>query len=471
MKIGCSSAHRSSGGASSTSTTSLGSTSASAWWPPPRPRSTRAGDEPGKRRGERPRDRSRRSSIAARSRRHRPRRSSDGFASQQSRSHHRLWLDPDSGALPRVDSPAWRECDRVPLPIVQGDSDGPDLDCRNRSRRPRAAGLLRARTLPPVDLERVSIQTVMVVTRVSEHQRCMTSPHIAQVGCAPGMTDKVLEVWLGRKDSNLFLHLLIQSQAPYRLATPQWMVTQPDSRSSRPGRRFVSGDRASQPAAAGSRAIERRLVMLTARNVKQPAWQRYPAGNVMTSLDRMIPTLVHIQTHLDDDLKLESLARGGWRDTEPLLPHVRRRRSASRRAPTSSDCASSGRPSCSSSDRASVLEIALDSGFQSHETFTRAFGRRFGIAPSRWRQGPGSFPATADAPEERRRSLAEELPEGSLSPTTIRTLRSLPVLFQRHVGPYDEVPPTMWSRVRAAAGRRRIATKGMLLGVAHDAPS
>lgn len=29
----------------------------------------------------------------------------------------------------------------------------------------------------------------------------------------------------------------------------------------------------------------------------------------MTSLDRMIPTLVHIQTHLDDDLKLEGLAR------------------------------------------------------------------------------------------------------------------------------------------------------------------
>jgi AraC family transcriptional regulator len=28
----------------------------------------------------------------------------------------------------------------------------------------------------------------------------------------------------------------------------------------------------------------------------------------MTPLDRMIPTLVHIQTHLDDDLKLEGLA-------------------------------------------------------------------------------------------------------------------------------------------------------------------
>ena len=66
--------------------------------------------------------------------------------------------------------------------------------------------------------------------------------------------------------------------------------------------------------------------------------------------------------------------------------------------------------------------------------------------------------------------MADDLPEGSLSPTTIRTLRSLPVLFQRHVGPYDEVPPSTWRRVQAVAARRGIATKGMLLGVAHDAP-
>lgn len=38
--------------------------------------------------------------------------------------------------------------------------------------------------------------------------------------------------------------------------------------------------------------------------------------------------------------------------------------------------------------RASVLQIALSSGFQSHEAFTRAFRRRFGLAPSAFRRRP-----------------------------------------------------------------------------------
>lgn len=183
----------------------------------------------------------------------------------------------------------------------------------------------------------------------------------------------------------------------------------------------------------------------------------------------MIPTLVHIQTHLGDNLKLESMAR-----VAGVTPsHFSR-----------SFTATIGESPRAYVERlrleraahllvvraASILEIALDSGFQSHETFTRAFRRRFGIAPSRWRNGPGSLRATTDAHDERGPSLAERLPAGSLSPTTIRTLRPLPVLFARHLGPYEDVPPTMWGGVQAAAARRRIATQGMLLGVAHDAP-
>src|SRR5215471_10677430 len=34
----------------------------------------------------------------------------------------------------------------------------------------------------------------------------------------------------------------------------------------------------------------------------------------------------------------------------------------------------------------SVLDIALSCGFNSHEVFTRAFRRRFGIAPSNYRE-------------------------------------------------------------------------------------
>ena len=190
----------------------------------------------------------------------------------------------------------------------------------------------------------------------------------------------------------------------------------------------------------------------------------------MTPLDRMIPTLVHIQTHLDGDLKLTSLAA-----VAGVTPsHFSR-----------SFTAAIGEPPRAYVERlrleraavllmvraASVLEIALDSGFQSHETFTRAFHRRFGVAPSRWRVDPRGDRAAGEAPPaERGRSLADGLPEGSLSPTTIRIWRSLPVLFRRHVGPYEEVPPTSWQQVQAAAARRRVATQGMLLGVAHDAP-
>jgi AraC family transcriptional regulator len=40
-----------------------------------------------------------------------------------------------------------------------------------------------------------------------------------------------------------------------------------------------------------------------------------------------------------------------------------------------------------SSDR-TVLEIAVEAGYASHEAFTRAFQRAYGVAPTRWRAAP-----------------------------------------------------------------------------------
>lgn len=38
-----------------------------------------------------------------------------------------------------------------------------------------------------------------------------------------------------------------------------------------------------------------------------------------------------------------------------------------------------------------VLEVALDAGYSSHEAFTRAFKRAYGITPSAWRRRPTEF--------------------------------------------------------------------------------
>ena len=40
--------------------------------------------------------------------------------------------------------------------------------------------------------------------------------------------------------------------------------------------------------------------------------------------------------------------------------------------------------------RATVLEVALETGFENHETFTRAFRTRFGVTPSVFRKNRGT---------------------------------------------------------------------------------
>ena len=40
--------------------------------------------------------------------------------------------------------------------------------------------------------------------------------------------------------------------------------------------------------------------------------------------------------------------------------------------------------------RGTVLDIALETGWESHETFTRAFRTRFGITPSAFRKARGA---------------------------------------------------------------------------------
>lgn len=181
-------------------------------------------------------------------------------------------------------------------------------------------------------------------------------------------------------------------------------------------------------------------------------------GTIESYQERMQRVLVHIENHLDAPLPLADLAavacfspyhfhrvfRG--MTGESVKEHVRRLRleRAARRLKFSDDA---------------VTAIALDSGYQTPESFTRAFQAMFGDAPSAYRQGAREF--------------APPPPTAALPPIEARIVRLGPlrVAFVRHVGAYDEVG-VAWGKLMAWAGRRGLFGPSMQapLGVLHDDP-
>ena len=176
--------------------------------------------------------------------------------------------------------------------------------------------------------------------------------------------------------------------------------------------------------------------------------------------------LVHIQANLDQDLSLEVLAnrvrlsqfhfhrlfRSAIGETlKQYTQRLRLERAASRLV----------------INDAAILDVALDSGFQSHETFSRQFKRRFQVTPKHYRQW---------ARGEMKRTSASTLPldelyaEFELSRTTITRLAQLQVAFIRHVGPYESVSDKLWHKLADWAKSRRLPDDLVFLGIAHDAP-
>jgi AraC family transcriptional regulator len=173
---------------------------------------------------------------------------------------------------------------------------------------------------------------------------------------------------------------------------------------------------------------------------------------------QLLPVLVQIQARLDEDLALDRLARlaglsrfhflrqfralTGETPKQYVL-RLRIERAALRLVFL----------------RSTVLDVALDCGFRNHETFTRAFRRRFGTSPRDYR--------TLHARVERPAAIAaEEAHQGcAISRTKVVELEELTVAFVRHVGPYEHVPGDLWDRLAPHGSGPPV-----LLGIVHDAP-
>lgn len=191
------------------------------------------------------------------------------------------------------------------------------------------------------------------------------------------------------------------------------------------------------------------------------------ANQSATPLEKLLPVLVHIQANLDQDLSLDTLAKKVrlspfhfhriFRSTIGETPkqytqRLRLERAANRLV----------------LHHATILDVALDSGFQNHETFSREFKRRFQVTPSAYRNwGRGKVKANlpSDPPLDHLYKTFE------LSETRVKRMARLDVAFIRHVGPYEAVTDSLWQKLTEWAKVRRLPGELIFLGIAQDAPS
>ena len=175
--------------------------------------------------------------------------------------------------------------------------------------------------------------------------------------------------------------------------------------------------------------------------------------------ERIVETLVYIQEHLDDELELDEVAAVAAYSSfhfhrvfrglvgEPLKEYVRRLRleRAARNLKAFDE---------------PITEIALQAGFETHESFTRAFGNMFGVSPSAYR--------SANQPS---RDSSYHPPDYGQPPTAeVKELPAMKVVFLRHVGSYSQVGST-WGRLMMWAGMRGLLGPGMkLIGIVMDDP-
>ena len=194
--------------------------------------------------------------------------------------------------------------------------------------------------------------------------------------------------------------------------------------------------------------------------------------------EAILSTLIHIQTHLESDLNLDMLAeRVGFsayhyhrifREIigEPMKEYIRRLRieRAAYRLKISEE---------------TILQIALDAGFKTHESFTRAFTRQFLITPNEFRNN------FLRASRERKKlaqpkyiadyNVKAEPISGQIR---LEHVRPIIVAFVRHVGHYDKLldPDSpispLWDELFAWGNANKlINADSLLIGIPQDDPS
>jgi AraC family transcriptional regulator len=177
---------------------------------------------------------------------------------------------------------------------------------------------------------------------------------------------------------------------------------------------------------------------------------------------RLLQVQLFIQEHLDEDLSLDRLAKVAHFSPyhfhriframlgESVADYIRRIR------------LESAAFALRHTDR-TVLRIALDAGYGTHEAFTRAFRQRFGVSPTEFREDHSPYQP----------SLPESVMTAVQAPARPVRIESLPprrVAFLRHIGPYQEMGPTFGKLMSWAGPKGLVGPQSVILALCHDDP-
>ncbi len=182
--------------------------------------------------------------------------------------------------------------------------------------------------------------------------------------------------------------------------------------------------------------------------------------NFESNRHRMLRVQLYIEANLDGDLSLERLSEVAhlsqyhfhrvFRATvgEGVAEYVRRVRL---------EAAAIALRATSTS----VTNVAFDAGYGSHEAFTRAFRRQFGISPSDFRSGHLAKLETKEP------TMTSETKEREVR-TEMHPARQ--VAFLRHTGPYNECGPTFQKMMGWAFSKGLFNAETKILSICHDDP-
>lgn len=185
--------------------------------------------------------------------------------------------------------------------------------------------------------------------------------------------------------------------------------------------------------------------------------------------ERILRTLLYIQEHLDGALELDGVAAAASFSRfhfhriftafvgESLAEYVRRLR-LERAARTLK------------LHEEPITQIAFSAGFETHESFTRAFTAMFGVSPFAYRTAHQPAPESLSGTHYNNLSGYHPPDVGQPPAPEIRELAPMKLIFLRHVGPYSQVGPT-WGRLMSWAGPRGLLGPHMKrMGIVHDDP-